>query len=182
MPSKRVSLKGKGADLFFGDYTVPGVAPSTIDAPAEESSASAIAAAQEEDETPPPPALPAPTSTRSRARSTRSSPAADQAAPLATSPASTLASVLASQPTSSTTDVVDTIRRAVKISGKEVSFTRLTPEEKAQLADIVYAYKRQGQKTTENEINRIALNYLLVDYHERGSESVLAQVLASLLA
>ena len=55
-------------------------------------------------------------------------------------------------------------------------------EEKAQLSDIVYTYKRQGQKTYENEVNRIAINYLLLDYHEHGEQSVLARVLAALLA
>ena len=50
------------------------------------------------------------------------------------------------------------------------------------LSDIVYTYKRQGQKTSETEINRIALNYLLLDYREHGQQSVLARVLAALLA
>ncbi len=79
-------------------------------------------------------------------------------------------------------DVVETIRKAVKTPGKEVSFVRLTAEEKAQLADIVYTYKRQGKKTSENEINRIAINYILEDYRANGERSILARVLASLLA
>jgi hypothetical protein len=77
---------------------------------------------------------------------------------------------------------VAAIPQVVKSPGKEVSYVRLSPEEKAQLTDIVYTYKRQGQKTTENEINRIANNSLLLDYHENGEQSVLARVLASLLA
>ena len=88
--------------------------------------------------------------------------------------ASTLASVEA--------ETIDAIRKVVKTQGRDVSFIRLTPEEKAQVSDIVYTYKRQGQKTTENQINRIAINYLLHDYHEHGEQSVLARVLASLLA
>src|SRR5437016_1254313 len=32
---------------------------------------------------------------------------------------------------------IETIRKAVKQTGREVTFVRLTPEEKAQLADIV---------------------------------------------
>ncbi len=77
---------------------------------------------------------------------------------------------------------IEAIRKVVKGPGREVSFVRLTPEEKAEVVDIVYTYRRQGQKTTENEINRIALNYLLHDYHEHGERSVLAQVLAALSA
>jgi hypothetical protein len=63
-----------------------------------------------------------------------------------------------------------------------VSFVRLTPEEKGHLADLVYTYKRQGIKTSENEINRIAVNYILSDYVENGAESVLARVIAALRA
>ena len=79
-------------------------------------------------------------------------------------------------------ELVEFIRRTVKKGGKEVSFVRLTQTEKDQLADIVYIYKRQGKKTTENEINRIAINYLLEDYKRNGETSLLAQVIEALLA
>jgi hypothetical protein len=79
-------------------------------------------------------------------------------------------------------DLIESIRKTVKHLGKEVTFIRLTPEEKSQLADIVYTYKRQGTKTSENEIGRIGLNYLIADYLANGEESVLAQVLAALNA
>jgi hypothetical protein len=91
---------------------------------------------------------------------------------------STTASTLASYPDS----VIEAIRKAVKHTGREVTFVRLTPEEKGQLADIVYTYKRQGVKTSENEISRIAISYLLADYKANGQESILAKVIASLLA
>jgi hypothetical protein len=77
---------------------------------------------------------------------------------------------------------VEAIRQVIKSPGREVSFVRLTPQEKADLGDIVYTYKRQGQKTSETEINRIAINYLLLDFHEHGEQSVLARVLAALRA
>jgi hypothetical protein len=50
------------------------------------------------------------------------------------------------------------------------------------LADIVYTYKRQGVKTSENEINRIAINFLIEDYAKNGKESVLAKVIEALNA
>jgi hypothetical protein len=78
--------------------------------------------------------------------------------------------------------VIEEIRRTVKVPGREVSYVRLTPEEKGRLADIVYTYKRQGVKTSENEINRIAVNYMLADYQEHGEQSVLGKVLAALQA
>ncbi len=79
-------------------------------------------------------------------------------------------------------NVIEKIRKAVRSPGKEVSFVRLSSEEKGQLAEIVYTYKRQGTKTSENEINRIAINYILEDYKTNGQESILAKVIAALLA
>jgi hypothetical protein len=77
---------------------------------------------------------------------------------------------------------IEAIRKAVKLSGKEVSFARLSLAEKQQLAEIVYSYKRQGKRTSENEITRIAINYVLRDYGERGEQSILARVIEALLA
>jgi hypothetical protein len=89
-------------------------------------------------------------------------------------PASTLASDHAS--------MIETIRKSVKSLGTKISFTRITPEEKRRLEDIVYTYKRQGIKTSENEISRIAVNFLIEDFHKKGKESMLAQVIEALNA
>jgi hypothetical protein len=70
----------------------------------------------------------------------------------------------------------------VKAPGKEVSFVRLTPAEKEELAAVVFAFKRQGVKTTETELNRIAINVLLADHRANGDGSLLARVLAALRA
>jgi hypothetical protein len=51
----------------------------------------------------------------------------------------------------------------------------LTPQEKQQLADVVYTYKRQGRRTSENEIGRIAINFLMADYRANGGNSMLAK-------
>ncbi len=79
-------------------------------------------------------------------------------------------------------DLIASIRKVVKNPGREVSFVRVSPEEKGQLADIIYTYRRQGQKTSENEINRIAINFLLEDYRTNGEQSILARTLAALRA
>ena len=92
--------------------------------------------------------------------------------------ASTHASTLANQHDNQ----IEAIRKTVKRIGKEVTFVRLTPEEKSQLGDIIYTYKRQGTKTTENEIARIGLSLLIADYQANGEASVLAQVIAALNA
>ena len=48
---------------------------------------------------------------------------------------------------------------------------------KTYLADIEYTYKRQGIRTSENEITRIAINYFIEDYRKNGEQSLLAKVL-----
>jgi predicted secreted protein len=88
------------------------------------------------------------------------------------------ASKLASYPD----EMIATVRKIVRTTGKEVSFVRLTPAEKAQLADIVYTFKKQGKKTSETEINRIAVNFLMEDYRVSGANSILVRVIDSLLA
>jgi hypothetical protein len=99
-----------------------------------------------------------------------------------TSPASTGERKIAEELASYQASLIATIRKTVRQLGKEVSFVRLTPEEKQQLADIVYTYKRQGVRTSENEINRIAINFLLEDYLAHGQASILAKVLEALYA
>jgi len=88
----------------------------------------------------------------------------------------------ASTQTNRDTENIERIRKVVKVSGKEVTYVRLLPEEKEKLGDVVYTYKRRGIKTSENEIGRIAINFLTQDYEAHGENSVLAKVLAALNA
>jgi predicted RNase H-like nuclease len=96
--------------------------------------------------------------------------------------ASKQASTIASKLASNHEELVENIRKTVRHKGKEVTFVRLSPEEKDQLGDMIYTFKRQGTKTTENEIVRIGLNYLIADYQANGEASVLAAVIAALNA
>jgi len=75
---------------------------------------------------------------------------------------------------------IETVRKAVKELGKEAATHRFTPEEKKALLDIVYSYKSQGIKTSENEVARIAINFILEDYEQNGSNSILDKVLRAL--
>lgn len=77
-------------------------------------------------------------------------------------------------------EIVETIRKAVKQFGKEAATYRFTQEEKKSLADIVYAYKGTGVRTSENEVSRVAINFLIEDYRENGENSVLARVIKRL--
>lgn len=161
---KRVSLKGKGADLFFGEF--PAV---------DQDDGAEPEADQQIAETP-----------RLQDSATMHAPASELSSAVDATPAARARNPRTAQSVDAVVSVdanaVEAIRQVIKVPGREVSYVRMTPEEKAQLSDIVYTYKRQGQKTSENELNRIAINYLLLDYHEHGEQSVLARVLAALLA
>jgi len=77
-------------------------------------------------------------------------------------------------------DALEGIRRAVRTLGKEAATYRFTQDEKRALSSIVYAYKDQAIRTSENEITRIALNYLIDDYRRNSANSILARVLVLL--
>lgn len=73
--------------------------------------------------------------------------------------------------------IVEMVRKAVKQFGKEAATHRFTVEEKRAIADIIYSYRNQGIRTSENEIARIAVNFVVNDYRENGENSVLDRVL-----
>lgn len=73
--------------------------------------------------------------------------------------------------------VLAKISKTVREIGKEVSYTRLTQEEKRRVLDIIYSFKSDGVKTTENELMRIALNFLLEDYDLQKKGSILHKIL-----
>lgn len=73
--------------------------------------------------------------------------------------------------------LAETTRRAVKKVGKEAATYRFTVEEKQALATIVHEYRQQGIRTSDNELTRIALNYLLEDYRRNKKESILSCIL-----
>jgi hypothetical protein len=90
--------------------------------------------------------------------------------------ASNHASMLAISP-----ETLETIRKVVKNPGKEeVLYVRVSKEEKVTLDDINYTYKRQGIKTSDNEIVRVAINTLFADYKINGANSLLVILLKSL--
>jgi len=76
--------------------------------------------------------------------------------------------------------IVELVRKAVKEVGKEAATHRFTETEKKELADLIYTYKNRGVKTSENEITRIAVNFILEDYKENGENSILHKILEAL--
>jgi hypothetical protein len=86
------------------------------------------------------------------------------------------ASMLASMQAS----IIELIRKAVKDVGKESATYRFTPEEKKALLELTFTYKVQGYKTSENELTRIAINFLMEDHKQNGRNSILEKALEAL--
>ena len=76
--------------------------------------------------------------------------------------------------------IIELIRKAVKDVGKESATYRFTPEEKKALLELTFTYKVQGYKTSENELTRIAINFILEDHKQNGRNSILEEVLQAL--
>jgi hypothetical protein len=73
--------------------------------------------------------------------------------------------------------IIELVRKSVKEFGKEAATHRFTLEEKRAVADIIYTYKNSGIKTSENEIARISVNFIIEDYRENGANSILHKIL-----
>jgi hypothetical protein len=86
----------------------------------------------------------------------------------------------ASMQTGMKESIIESIRKAVKDSGKESATYRFTPEEKKALLELTFTYKIQGFKTSENELTRIAINFILEDHKQNGRNGVLEKVLQAL--
>lgn len=71
-------------------------------------------------------------------------------------------------------DMVSMIRAAVIQTGQASTNHRLTNVEKERIEDVVWEFKKNGIRTTENEIVRIALNYILNHHDQEGKNSLLA--------
>src|SRR5688572_12647533 len=76
--------------------------------------------------------------------------------------------------------LIEQIRKAVKEFGKEAATHRFTVAEKKEIADLIYTYKNSGIKTSENEIARVAVNFVVEDYKVNGENSVLHKILKAL--
>lgn len=72
---------------------------------------------------------------------------------------------------------LETIRKAVRQFGKEAATHRFTVDEKQRLTELIFAYAKQGIRTNENEITRIAINLLFEDHKANGKQSILDKAL-----
>jgi hypothetical protein len=155
---KRVSLKGKGADIFFGDFTPTASAtPST--------------AASEQVEVPV-----SPTPSQNRAKPSSRSHRREDASVRARTHARTDADVGARVRTAMRAELLKKLRQKQRLA----SYTfRFRPEELDRLDQVVSALESgNGQRPSKNDLVRLGLLWLLADYEDNGDASVLAQVLA----
>lgn len=76
--------------------------------------------------------------------------------------------------------MIGEIRKSVKTFGKEAATHRFTEAEKQTIAEMVFKYKKQGIRTSENEITRIAINFIAKDHAENNKDSLLDKVLTAL--
>ena len=86
----------------------------------------------------------------------------------------------ATMPPDNQDDVIEYIRQAVKQTGKEAGTYRITREEKKALLEICYSYRLGGVRTSENEITRIAINYLIHDHKSNSKDSILERVMEAI--
>lgn len=80
-------------------------------------------------------------------------------------------------PPSPVDPALERVRRAIRQQGKEAATHRFTVDEKRMLKKIEHEYSLRGIRTSENEITRIAINYLCDDYKKNKEHSVLARIL-----
>lgn len=76
--------------------------------------------------------------------------------------------------------LIEEIRKAVKELGKEAATHRFTAPEKMAIADVIHEMKSKGIKTSENEITRIAVNFVVRERKARGRASILDRALKAL--
>ena len=77
-------------------------------------------------------------------------------------------------------DFIEEVRKAVRLVGTNNSSHRLTNEEKEAITDIIYALKKKGFNTNENQIARIAIDYLIADFRKNKQSSFLTRMLERL--
>jgi hypothetical protein len=77
-------------------------------------------------------------------------------------------------------EMIEKIRSAVKQLGRAAATYRFTDEEKKSLAHVQHEYEVQNIRTSENQITRIAINFILQDYELHKENSILSRAIESL--
>jgi len=156
---KRVSVQGKGADLFFGDLQAPEPVPE-----------------QPGDEQGMPVEAPTPQALEQTNPSTPPDERSEQAQ--ASKHASNGADGSEQNELISSV-ILDAIWRDLAEQATVTNAFRYTHEELGQLTDAIYELgKEHGTRVTKQEVARLGLNAILTDYQIRGADSLLSTFIA----
>jgi len=159
--TRRISIKGQGADIFFGEDEKPRQEP----APANQK------AWGESDDVPTSVRLDVDTPPRQDVETSPSTPARTSEGPDVHEHRFFSGLVLPR-------GVKRKLRAVLRDERRIHTTVRFSPEEMAALRDLVYELEaRRGIKVTRNEVMRIALHFFLEDYEIRKKESLLLQIL-----
>ena len=75
-----------------------------------------------------------------------------------------------------------TIAKSVRETGKEVCTYRLTQKEKTALIEIIYHFRMRNCRLSENEIARIAINFLIEDFKSEKKDCMLSSIVKAMKA
>jgi len=74
------------------------------------------------------------------------------------------------------------IAKSVREVGKEVCTYRLTQKEKTALVEIIYHYRMRNSRLSENEIARIAINFIIEDFKADKKDCILSRITEAMKA
>jgi hypothetical protein len=74
------------------------------------------------------------------------------------------------------------ITKSIRETGKEVCTYRLTQKEKTALVEIIYHFRMRNCKLSENEIARIAINFLIEDFRSDKKDCMLSSITEAMKA
>ena len=195
---KRVSLKGRGADIFFGDYT-PGLEADPTNTPGNTSTLANKHATEQEDHHDDMPSCLHDGKPESHHESTQAAEgvkglAGAPAAPsdslttgavpnhagLARTPASRSARSErrpAAPPPTLHAELPPDLWAQLDAQATIPNTFRYTEDELTALTDALYQIsKEQKARITKQDVARLGLNFVLDDYRRRGRESLLGQL------
>lgn len=174
MANKRISLKGRGADIFFGEYEPDNViALPTATADADQSPVEPIDPSDNRQDDPPitpdlsGPTPVAPPQARAHARKQESKKAHVHPSEHATKVS----------PSPWTGELVERVCELVSEPATITNAFRYTDQELSDLTDALYEItKRHRVKLSKQDVARLGLNVVLEEYRRRGDDSLLGEL------
>ena len=166
---KRVSVKGKGADIFFGEYGAIPPDPAS-DQPGE--FAPAVSPGQPST----PETIPTQLPPVEASKNTQKKDVLQESIHARKTPDTAISPPLLGPLTS---EVLDSISQYIAKPAAITNAFRYTEQELSWLTDAIYELtKRHSIKMTKQDVARLGLNAVLWDYRTRGDSSLLGEFVA----